>query len=104
MSLTLIRRIKTMTGDSHKFRYEGSIFPWRGRAGTVIPAWACIDILRKMGWNDFRYNSPLRMWEAKTPDGQLVSLCLNVMRGLVIHAVYDHERNLRKPFDNTQHS
>jgi hypothetical protein len=104
MSLTLIGRIKRMTGDSVKFRYEGSIFPWRGRAGTVIPAWACIDILRKLGWDKFRFNPALRLWEAESPEGWKVSLCLNVMRSLVIHAVYDHERNLRKPLDNTQHS
>jgi hypothetical protein len=104
MSRTLIGSIKRMTGDSHKFRYDGSIFPWRGRAGTVIPAWACIDILRKKGWSAFRMNPVSHLWEAVTPDGEAVAMSLSSMREFTVYAVYEHERNLLKPLDNTQHS
>jgi hypothetical protein len=102
MSRTLIGSIKRMTGDSVKFRYNGSIFPWRGRAGTVIPAWACIDILRKEGWSAFRMNPVSRLWEAVRPDGEAVAMSLRTMRWFTVHAVYDNEINRQKSVDNCQ--
>jgi len=102
MSHTLIGRIKAMTGDSLKFRHDGSIYPWRGKSGTIIPAWACIQILQKEGWSNFRIPPILRCWRAVNPDGKTVDMSLSTLRWLTVHAVYDNERNRQKALDNTQ--
>ena len=102
MSQTLIGRIKTMTGDSLKFRHKGSIYPWRGKSGTVIPAWACVQILQKEGWTNFRIIPILRCWRAVRPDGKTVDMSIGTLRWLAIHAVHDNERNLQKALDNGQ--
>ena len=102
MSHTLIGRIKAMTGDSLKFRHDNSIYPWRGRSGTLIPAWACIHILQKEGWTNFRITPILRCWRAVNPDGQTVDMSLSTLRWMAVHAVYDNERNRQNRLDNTQ--
>ena len=102
MSHTLIRRIKAMTGDSVKFRHDGSIYPRRGKSGTIIPTWACIHILQKEGWTNFRITPILRCWRAVNPDGQTVDMSINTLRWMAVHAVYDNERNRQKALDTTQ--
>ena len=103
MSHTLIGRIKAMTGDSVKFRHDGSIYPWRGKSGTIIPTWACIHILQKEGWTNFRITPILRpLWRAVNPDGQTVDMSINTLRWMAVHAVYDNERNRQKSLDTTQ--
>jgi hypothetical protein len=103
MSNTLIGLIKVMTGDPIKFRYDGSIFPWRGKSGTIIPVWACIDILHKEGWSNFRWIPTIRCWRATRPDGANVDMAVNTMRWLTIGAVYENERERQQNLlDNPQ--
>lgn len=101
MSRELIGHIKAMTGDSVKFRHDGSIYPWRGKSGTVIPAWACIHILQKEGWTNFRITPILRCYRAVNPDGQTVDMSINTLRWLTLGAVYYNEKNRQNRLDNT---
>lgn len=102
MSQALIGRIKTMTGDSIKFRHNGSIYPWRGKNGTVIPTWACIHILQKEGWTNFKITPILRCWRAVNPEGQTVDMSISTLRWLALGAVYNNERNRQNRLDTQQ--
>ena len=102
MSRTLIGRIKAMTGDSIKFRHNGSIYPWHGKNGNLIPTWACIHILQKEGWTNFRITPILRCWRAVNPDGKTVDMSISTLRWMTVHAVYDNERNRQNRLDTQQ--
>lgn len=101
MSDALIGRIKQMVGRDDKFRHAGSTYPWCGKANNLMPAWACIHILRKECWSNFQWIPLIGCWRAVNPEGQTVDMSLSTLRWLAVHAVYDNERNRQKRLDNT---